>query len=190
MLKIALTGNIASGKSEVEKILLKKGYRVFDTDEIAHKILETSDVVIKSFEKFNIITDNKIDRKKLGKLVFSDKKELKRLEEIVHPLVRDELLSIFSIECDVVFVSVPQLFEAKFEELFDKIICITSNEEKRLVRLMKRNNLTKDEAIIRIKSQLPDDYKVRKSDYVLENNDSIESLENKLNLILGDLLKD
>ena len=91
MLKIAVTGNIASGKSVIEAFLKEKGFEVYDTDEIAHNILETSSEVKTAFSESDIFTNGQIDRTKLGKLVFSDKKLLTKLEQIIHPEVEKEL---------------------------------------------------------------------------------------------------
>ena len=138
MLKIAITGNIAAGKSTVENILKEKGFSVFDTDLIAHGILTDSEVVVKLFKGFDVYTDGKIDRQKVASIVFNDAQMLKQLEAIIHPLVREELLRIFAKDYKIVFVSVPQLFEAGFNQMFDKIIYITADKSIRLKRLMKR----------------------------------------------------
>ena len=92
MIKYAIAGNIASGKSAAEKILKNSGLDVYDTDLISHKILNTHLNEIKNlFKDYDILTDGKIDRKKLGKIVFSDDIMRNKLEEIIHPAVREEL---------------------------------------------------------------------------------------------------
>ena len=178
MIKIAIVGNIASGKSTVEKIIEENGYKVYDTDKIAHDILASSSEIIKEF--------GTNDRNELAKIVFSDPEKLKKLEKIIHPKVKEKLLNIFSIDDDLIFVSVPQLFEAGFETLFDKIIYITADENIRRERLIKRNSLTLKEAQRRIDAQKEGDKK-EKSDYVVENNSSLDSLKNQILNILKDL---
>lgn len=184
MLKIAITGNIASGKSQVEKYL-SKHYSVFDTDKIAHKFLYE----IKDFYGYDVFTDGIIDRKKLGSLVFENEDLKKKLESIIHPKVKSEILKLFeqNINLPAIFISVPLLYETHFETLFDKVILVTANEDIRLERLMKRNNFTDREALARIKSQMPEEVKIKKADFVIENNSTIESLEEQIQELLTNL---
>ena len=187
MIKIAITGNIASGKSAVEKLLSAKGFTVYDTDKIAHEILENSNEVRLAFKDFDILTNDKIDRKKLGDIVFSNKNLLQKLEAIIHPLVKDKLLKIFEKDDFIVFVSVPQLFEAGFETLFDKIVFITAPEETRLERLMGRNNLTREDALKRIVAQEKDETKIPKCNFVIQNNADLTNLERQVNGLLASI---
>lgn len=179
MLKVAITGNIASGKSTVEQIIASKGFKVYDTDKIAHEILASSDEVKKEF--------GTNDRKKIADIVFSNAEKLKQLEAIIHPQVKDELMKIFSEEEKLVFVSVPQLFETGFDKLFDKIIFVTADEKIRLERLMKRNSFTKEVAQKRINAQKANG-KQEKSDYVIENNGDINALDGQVDEILDLIL--
>lgn len=171
MIKIAIVGNIASGKSTVENILKNKGFKVFDTDEIAHKILETNPKIREVF--------GTTDRKKIAKIVFSDSQKLKTLESIIHPLVKEKLEIIFSGEEKVIFVSVPQLFEAGFETMFDKIIYITADKNIRKKRIIKRNSFSPEEAEQRIEAQ-QEEGKKEKCDFVIENNGNLEDLNYKI----------
>ena len=166
MLKIAITGNIASGKSEVEKIIAQD-FPVFDADKIAHKFL------------------GNVDRRALGEKVFSDPIARKKLEEYIHPKVKDEILKIFSESKDkCVFVSIPLLFETGFDKLFDKIIFVQCDDKLRLERLMKRNNFTKEQALKRMNAQMPQDDKIKKSDFVIHNNSTKEELDEQVNELL------
>ncbi len=174
MIKVALTGNIACGKSEVQKILLDLGYKVFDTDVCAHSILENNISVIKEFGTNS--------RNELSKIVFYDKKKLNKLEEILHPLIKEEIFIFFQTNqsSNLAFVAVPQLFEAGFDIYFDKIIFISSNYNLRLERLMKRNSYSREYAILRLNSQANEKEKIEKSDFVIENNSSLEDLKIKV----------
>ena len=180
MLKVAITGNIASGKSVVEKILESKGYKIYDTDKIAHEILENSFEVKQVF--------GTTDRKKIAEVVFSDSEKLKLLESIIHPMVEDELNKIFSNDLEIVFISVPQLFETGFDKFFDMIIYVTADKQTRLERLMKRNSFSEEEAIKRINAQ-KEDGKLEKSNFVIKNDLDLLTLESEVEKILSILVR-
>lgn len=180
MISIAIVGNIASGKSTVENVLRKKGYKVFDSDIIAHEVLDDlSEKILEAFKGYDILENGKISRQKLAALVFDDKNLKEKLENIVHPEIKDRLKKIFEenkLE-KYIFVSIPLLFEVGWRNLFDKILFIYTEDKIRLNRLMQRNNFTKDEALARIKSQLPQEEKVKVSDFIINNNHSIDVLQ-------------
>ena len=180
MISIAIAGNIASGKSTVENVLRKKGYKVFDSDIIAHEVLDDlSEKILEAFKGYDILENGRISRQKLGALVFDDKNLKEKLENIVHPEIKDRLKKIFEenkLE-KYIFVSIPLLFEVGWRNLFDKILFIYTEDKIRLNRLIQRNNFTKDEALARIKSQLPQEEKVKVSDFIINNNHSIDVLQ-------------
>lgn len=180
MISFAIVGNIASGKSTVENILQEKGYKVFDTDIIAHEVLnDFAEEIINQFDGHDILENGKVSREKLGKIVFNDKKLKEKLEYIVHPEIRNRIKSIFEKNKNekYVFVSIPLLFEIGWGNLFDKILFIKTEDDIRLKRLMQRNKFTQEEALSRIKSQLPQEKKAKKADFVIENNSSIDVLQ-------------
>ena len=197
MLKVAITGNIASGKSQVEKILLSLGYKVADTDKINHYILASDMNVIKeiknAFKEDDVLDEQGyISREKLGKIVFSQGLKRTILEGILHRKIYDKVEEFFkeNEKEKAVFVSVPLLFETKQEDRFDKIIFVSADEDVRLKRLMERNNYTKTFAKSRIAAQDKEDDKIKKSDFIIYNNTNFISLRNQVNSILSQLFID
>lgn len=187
MIKFALVGNIASGKSTVEKFLEEFGYPVLDTDVVCHNLLKCNLEVKSAFKDYDVFENGEISRVKLGKLVFSDKNLKQKLENILHPLVKEKIFEFFEQNKSqkYSFVSIPLLFETKMENLFDKIIFIYTNDDIRLKRLMSRNNYTKEYAQIRMNSQISQDEKVKKSDFVIYNNSDLDSLKQEISNLIG-----
>ena len=188
MLKVAIVGNIASGKSTVENFIKDFGYEVYDADKIAHKILETSSEIQSVFKNDDVFEDNKISRKKMGELVFSNKEKLHLLESIIHPEVKKAFEKIFESNLGIVFISVPQLFESKMDSLFDVIIFVSAPQNIRLERLIKRNNLAEEEAIKRINSQADEEEKINNSDFVIYNNSDLEYLKTQTDNIIKKII--
>ena len=187
MIKYAIAGNIASGKSEAERILSEMGYKILDTDKVAHDLLDNfSDLIKKEFINFDISENGKISRKKLGKIVFFDKKMKKKLEKILHPQIRIKIEEFFEKNKyeEKVFVSIPLLFESNMQDLFDKIIFIYTNDRIRLKRLILRDKYNEEYAKIRMASQISQEEKIEKCDIVIYNNSTIEDLENELKALV------
>ena len=189
MLKVALVGNIASGKSTVEKALQTSGYVVLDTDKVCHELLTCDEVSIE-FSSFDVFENGIISREKLGKLVFANVELKKRLEDILYPMVRLRIAEFFeqyNAE-SLVFVAIPLLFEAGMVNLFDKIVFVYCDDDIRLKRLTARNNYTEEYAKIRMGAQQSQDEKIKKSDYVIYNNSTIEALDRCVDSVVNELL--
>ena len=181
MIKIGLTGNIASGKSTVEALIAEIGYKVVDLDKVSHELLET---VCKE-EVLNIFKTT--ERKELSKIVFNDKNELKKLENIIHPKLKEYILKYFEENKteEKVFISGALIYEAGFDKLFDKIIYVDSNKNLRLKRLMERNFLDEKTALIRINAQ-NDNFK-NNADFIIDNNGDLRSLRENVAKILKNI---
>ena len=181
MLKIGITGNIASGKSMLEEIIANSGYMVIDLDIISHKLLEKEC-------KYEVLKEfNTTNRKELGKIVFADKNKLKKLENIIHPKLRNYILNFFEENKNekAVFISGALIYNAGFDDLFDKIIFVDANKELRLKRLIKRNFYDEKTALMRIEAQ-NNTFKNR-ADFIVENNTTKENLKKETLKVLSQI---
>lgn len=173
MPKIALTGNIAAGKSLVEEQLRSLGAEIIDADEVAHQVLDKKIKLLQEFFGEEIIKQGEVSREKLAKIVFSDSKKKQKLEQLIHPEVKTRILDFLKNK-NLAIASIPLLFEVGWENLFDKVILVTTKDNTRLKRLMKRNNLTSEQAKIRMKAQMNQGEKIRKADFIIDNNGTFD----------------
>lgn len=194
MLKVAITGNIASGKSQVEKMLMSMGFKVADTDKMNHYILASDYSAIKEIkqafsDEFILDENNNISREKLGKAVFSSNENKLKLEEILHKRIFKKVEEFFEENKlrDFVFVSIPLLFETNTQAMFDKIIFVSANKDVRLKRLIERNNYSEEYALTRLNSQADEDEKIAASDYVIYNNSDFISLQKQVTDVVNKL---
>lgn len=177
-MNIGITGSIACGKSTVSEYLKEKGYTIIDADKLGHVALTSNDVKRKLAEKFGdgIIENNEISREKLGKLVFGNDENLKILNSIIHPKIKELILKLQEEhkDEDLVFLDIALLYEANFVDLVEKVAVVYVDEDVQLERLMTRNSLTKEEAIKRIESQMSPQEKALLGDFVINNSYSKE----------------
>ena len=173
-MNIGITGSIACGKSTVSDYLIAKGYTIIDADKLGHVALTSDDVKRKLAEKFGdeILENNEISREKLGKLVFGNDDNLKILNSIIHPNIKELILKLQEEhkDEDLVFLDIALLYEANFVDLVEKVIVVYADEEVQLERLMTRNSLTKEEALKRIESQMSSQEKASLGDFVINNS--------------------
>ena len=190
-LNIGITGSIACGKSTVSDYLIAKGYTIIDADKLGHVALTSDDVKRKLAEKFGdeILENNEISREKLGKLVFGNDDNLKILNSIIHPKIKELILKLQEEhkDEDLVFLDIALLYEANFVDLVEKVVVVYADEEVQLERLMTRNSLSKEEAIKRIESQMSPREKASLGDFVINNSYSKEDTFQQIDEILEKL---
>ncbi len=190
---LGLTGGIGTGKSTVANMLKKKGIPVVDTDLISREVIEYPEIIEKiKLEISNEVFDfnNKLDRKKMSEIVFENQEKLKKLNEIMHPEILKKMwLEVEKLKKNhkIIVLDIPLLFEINMEKEVDKILLIYASKEIQLKRIMERDCRSREEAIKIINSQIPLYKKREKSDYIIQNNDSLENLEKKLEKILEKL---
>ncbi len=187
---VGLTGGIVSGKTTVAKVFKELGAKIIDVDIIAREIVHPQQKAwFKIVEYFgeDILKENKeINRKKLAQIVFSNQEKLDLLNQITHPeiilLIKRQLNKIkdCSYRNVVCIIDAPLLFEAHIEGMMDKIIVVYLNRENQIKRLILRDNLSKDEAMKRIKAQMPIEEKIKLADYVIDNNLSIKKTKKQI----------
>jgi dephospho-CoA kinase len=190
MLRVAVTGGIACGKSLVIAYLRSQGFAVCDADDIAHRTMAPGgtvyDAVVESFGS-NIVDDTgQINRDRLSAIVFSDPRQLTRLNELVHPVVRQEIGDWLSKQTSGVaaaFVEVPLLFEAGMAEGWDAIICVGCSDEVEKQRMRDRG-LCEEDIEKRLSAQLPLQEKQNRSDFVIWNDGSRDELEQQISGVL------
>ena len=190
---LGLTGGIGTGKSTVANMLKGKGIPVVDTDLISREVIEYPEIIEKiKLEISNEVFDfnNKLDRKKMSEIVFKNQEKLKKLNEIMHPEILKKMwLEVEKLKKNhkIIVLDIPLLFEINMEKEVDKILLIYASKEIQLKRIMERDCRSREEAIKIINSQIPLYKKREKSDYIIQNNDSLENLEKKLEKILEKL---
>jgi dephospho-CoA kinase len=183
---LGITGGIACGKTETGRILSAEGFKVLDSDFLAHELMgmgrSVYAAVVEHFGAAILEEDGEIDRVKLGERIFSDPQERAVLNRLVHPAViaaaQEWLTDCRSMHEDAA-VLVPLLFEAGWTKGWDAVICVTAPEEQIFQRFEKRG-LPKEEARKRIAAQMSQSEKAAKSDFVIENDGTPEMLRNRI----------
>jgi len=196
---VGLTGGIVSGKSTVALMFKDLGAKIVDADKLGHSVIlphkPAWEKIVKIFGKDVLQNDLTIDREKLGKIVFANQSLLKKLNDITHP----EITKIIKKEIDslknktynqkkILIIDAALIYEAKIDRLMEKIIVVYIDEDEQIKRLIKRNNLSKDEALQRIKSQMPMKEKVKMADYVIDNSNSLDKTKKQVEKIWKNLV--
>ena len=195
---VALTGNIASGKTAVAEMLAQRGATIIDADELSREAVVPGSpaltAIVGRWGKSVLSSDGTLDRAALRRTVFNDRSELDALNEIVHPEVarlRRHEMEAARARGDRVIVSViPLLFERHLADEFDYIVLVDAPRAIRLERLVRDRGLEQAEAMDMIASQMPADLKRARADFVIENTGSIEDLEAEVDRLWNELAGD
>ena len=198
MILIGLTGNIASGKSEVARMLADRGATVIDADVLAREAVEPDTQalkdIVKRWGKDVLAHDGSLNRRALRQVVFADQAELDALNRIVHPGVtrlRDrEIAAARARGDDLVVCVIPLLFERNLVDEFDTIVLVDAPRPLRLERLVATRGLEETDAMNMIASQMPAELKRARADYVIENVGSLAELERDVDALWSSLHRD
>lgn len=188
MYRIGLTGGIAAGKSTVSAWLKRAGHAVIDADQVARDVVEPGTpgykAVIKAFGTTIVNDDQTLNRAALGAIVFNDEVKRKLLNSLLHDLIKkriEELALAFEAQgVSIIVYDIPLLIETGWHMSMDEVWLVESSEETQLERLMARNGYSKEEALARIKSQMPTKEKRTYSDVIIHNDGDLASLELQL----------
>ncbi len=172
---LAITGGFGTGKTTVAGYFRRFGARVVDADRIVHNLIKPGSRVYKKivtgFGREVLKKNRSIDRASLAKAVFGDRKLLKKLNRIIHPqVIKIIKREIASAREKIVVLDVPLLFEAGLQGLADKVVVVKASREIQLRRIFKKTSLSRKDILMRIKAQLPLSTKVRRADFVIDNN--------------------
>lgn len=182
---LGLTGGIATGKSTVAGLFARAKIPIVDADLIARQVIEpgqrTYNEVVQAFGRDILMLDLSINREKLGALIFNDQEKRDQLNQIVHPVIIDQLIAerdrLIKAGHPLIVLDIPLLYELDLVELVDDIVVVYTTVENQLARLMARDQLTKAEAKQRINSQLSIEDKKERANYLIDNNSSKEETE-------------
>ena len=199
MLKVGLTGSIAVGKSFVVSVLAELGCVVFDADKVAHSVMEPGRAayldLVEEFGDDILAADGAIDRTKLGPIVFADPERRRRLNEIVHPRVIEEqdrlLKEAEARQPDgISIIDAALMIESGGYKRFDKLVVVYCDRETQVARLMKRNQLSREDAERRIRAQMSSEDKRRYADYEIDTSGTFDETRRHVAAVYQLLLRD
>lgn len=188
-MKVAITGTIGGGKSQVSEILRSQSYTVYDMDALVHRFYDIDAVlykpVIALFGDTVVNADASINRQAIASLVFNHRPLLDSLEALVFPAVADFITNVSNPEEAIIFFEVPLLFEANLASHFDCVVMVTADETTRYQRLAKRG-LSAEDVRKRSARHMDEALKRHYSDIIIENNGTLDALENSVaNMVLS-----
>ena len=188
---IALTGGISTGKSTVCNLLKLHGFLTIDADKIAHKLLdENSAKIIEMFGSQYVDEEGKVKRKELGKIIFSNEENKLRLEALLHPLIKEEIVKesrVFELQNKPYFIDIPLFFE-KMHYPIPRSLVVYTPKDIQIERLMKRDNINEEEAKLKISNQWDIEKKKELADMIIDNSKDLKHLQNEVERIIGEII--
>ena len=197
MLHVGLTGNIASGKSYTARLFAEMGAHIIDADRVAHGLLsrgtKTCQKIVEAFGEQILAPDGEIDRKKLGRIIFSNPEKRARLNQLTHHDVGTEILrQIFELEQvssqGIVIVDAALIVETGGYKMYDRLVVVTCDFLLQIARLMSRDQLSETEAKARMSSQMPIEEKLKLADYAIDTSGTLKQTRDQVEAIYRDLL--
>lgn len=190
---LGITGGIGSGKSYFSSSLRLRGIPVYDSDSEAKKLMLEDENIVSSLKELlgdQVYISGNLNKQLLASYVFSSPENALKVNSIVHPRVKKAFLEwadeCFSMGHNIVAIESAILFEAGFNDIVDKVVMIHAPLDIRISRVMARDNTSKDKVMERIKLQMPDDQKMLKSDFVIEN-DGLVPLDDQIDKLISEL---
>ena len=187
---IVLTGGIATGKSTVANLFMLHGFLTIDADKIAHSILDKNTSKIAELFGEKYIINNKVARKDLGNLIFNDIKEKQKLEDFIHPLIKEDIIDaakIFEANNKPYLIDIPLFFENRNYDI-NRSITVYTSKEIQIQRLVKRDKSNTQDALARINNQMDIEKKKLLSTYVIDNTSTLNDLIKEVDRVKKEIL--
>lgn len=195
---IGLTGQTGAGKSTVRKLLKAKGAAVIDADFVAHEVADNSlsclTDIVEHFSCMVLDEKGKLNRRALGRIVFSDRKKLALLNKIMFPYIvsaiKGQVTAYEQAGAQIIVIDGATLIESGCAKMCSVLVSVTADEETRLTRIIHRDGISKRDAVRRVSAQNPEEFYIKASDYVIKNNGTPGDLERAAERVLDEIERD
>ena len=195
---IGLTGQTGAGKSTVRKLLKAKGAAVIDADFVAHEVADNSlsclTDIVEHFSCTVLDEKGKLNRRALGRIVFSDRKKLALLNKIMFPYIvstiKGQVTAYEQAGAQIIVIDGATLIESGCAKMCSVLVSVTADEETRLTRIIHRDGISKRDAVRRVSAQNPEEFYIKASDYVIKNNGTPGDLERAAEKVLDEIERD
>lgn len=187
---IALTGGISTGKSTVCNLLKLHGFLTIDADKIAHKLLDENSSKIATMFGERYVENGKVLRKELGKIIFSNLEFRLKLEEFLHPLIKEEIINeskTYEEQNKPYFIDIPLFFETTHYPISRSLV-IYAPKELQIQRLMKRDNIDENEAKLKISNQMDIEDKKKLANFVIDNSKDLRHLQDEVERVIKEVI--